>query len=338
MNIRTLVGLACVALFTATGISAAAEPTTQVLRGRTYMKRDSGPLEADVYMPSGKGPFPGMLVVHGGAWRIGTRAQLAGVAATLAEHGYTAVAISYRLAPSATFPAQIYDCQAAVRWMRKNASEYKIDPQHIGGFGYSAGGHLVALLGALGDNELKEEGVPADAPSARLQVVLAGGAPCDFRDLPPGSGILSYWLAGTRAEKPDNYCNASPANFITADDPPMYFFHGVDDAIVPVTSPEKMVESLKAAGLMAEMHEVKNAGHLQTMFDRGAIDQAKLFADHYLKRVDTAAAASRVVPDPDVHADIKKDEAADTKVGGRDAPARAEGATTPTSGGSSDAR
>src|SRR5262249_35028498 len=131
-------------------------------------------------------PFPGMLVVHGGAWRVGSRAQLAWIASALADRGYTAVAISYRLAPSATFPAQLYDCQAAVRWMRSHASEYKIDPKHIGGFGYSAGGHLVALLGALDDNELKEDGLPADAPSARLQVVLAGGAPCDFRDLPPG--------------------------------------------------------------------------------------------------------------------------------------------------------
>ncbi|MFT3771562.1 MAG: alpha/beta hydrolase [Minicystis sp.] len=112
------------------------------------------------------------------------------------RRGYTAVAISYRLAPAATFPAQLYDCQAAVRWMRSHASEYKIDPEHIGGFGYSAGGHLVAASSALDDNQLKEDGVAADAPSARLQVVLAGGAPCDFRDLPLSSGILSYWLAG----------------------------------------------------------------------------------------------------------------------------------------------
>lgn len=291
MNIRKLASLGGALLLATTSFVQAAEPATQVLRGRTYVKRESGPLEADVYMPAGKGPFPGMLVVHGGAWRIGTRAQLAGVAAALAEHGYTAVAISYRLAPASPFPAQIYDCQAAVRWMRANASELKIDPQHIGGFGYSAGGHLVALLGVLSDKDFKEEGVPKDAPSARLQVVLAGGAPCDFRELPPDSGMLSYWLAGTRAEKPDNYCNASPANFITADDPPMYFFHGVDDVLVPVTSPEKMVESLKAAGLTAEMHEVKNAGHLQTMFDRGAIEQAKVFADHYLKQAGAAIPA-----------------------------------------------
>ncbi len=71
------------------------------------------------------------------------------LAHALAEHGYTAVAIDYRLAPQYKFPAQIYDCQAAVRWMRERATEFKIDPSRIGGFGYSAGGHLVALLGTL---------------------------------------------------------------------------------------------------------------------------------------------------------------------------------------------
>jgi len=167
--------------------------------------------------------------------------------------------------------------------MRTHASEYKIDPQRIGGFGYSAGGHLVALLGTLDDNEFKEPGIPANAPSERLQCVLAGGAPCDFREIPAGEGFLSYWLAGTRAEKPDNYRNASPAAFITTDDPPMYFFSGVDDALVPIASPQKMVESLQKTGVTAEMHAIKNAGHLQAIFDQSAMDDGFAFADRFLK-------------------------------------------------------
>ena len=67
---------------------------------------------------------------------------------------------------------------------------------------------------------------PADAPSARLQIVVAGGAPCDFRVLPADSERLAYWLGGTPAEKPDAYREASPTNYVTADDPPMFFFHG----------------------------------------------------------------------------------------------------------------
>src|SRR5205085_2692369 len=206
----------------------AAEPV-EVLRSQVYVTRDSGKLEADVYLPRGAGPFPGMLVVHGGAWRLGSRAQLAAIANEFAQHGYTAVAISYRLAPDDKFPAQIYDCQAAVRWMRAQAVEFKIDPARIGGFGYSAGGHLVALLGTLDDKTLREKDVPKDAPSARLQVVLAGGAPCDFRIMPAASERLSYWLGGSRAARPDAYRNASPAAFIRVDDPPVFFFHGVDE-------------------------------------------------------------------------------------------------------------
>ncbi len=283
--------------------AGAADPEIEILRSRTYVTRDSGALDADIYMPPGAGPFPGMLVVHGGAWRMGSRAQLASVAARFAEHGYVAVAISYRLAPQSKFPAQIYDCQAAVRWMRTHASEFKIDPQRIGGFGYSAGGHLVALLGTLDDNEFKETGVPKDAPSARLQCVVAGGAPCDFRELPADSGFLSYWLAGSRAEKSDNYRNASPAAFITPDDPPMYFFSGVDDALVPIASPQKMVASLQKAGVTAEMHAIKNAGHLQALFDQSAIDNGFSFADRVLKSTTATS------PDALVRATIKNSSA-----------------------------
>ncbi len=131
-------------------VATASEPTYDVFRGQCYVKRDSGELAADIYVPKVEGRFPGMLVVHGGAWRLGDRNQLAPIAAALAEHGYTAMAISYRLAPGSTFPAQIYDCQAAVRWLREHAGDYKLDSKRVGAFGYSAGGQLVALLGRWG--------------------------------------------------------------------------------------------------------------------------------------------------------------------------------------------
>jgi acetyl esterase/lipase len=265
-------------------------PAVDILRNLTYVERDSGALAADVYMPHGAGPFPGILVVHGGAWRMGARADLAAIARGAAEHGYTAVAIDYRLAPQYKFPAQIYDCQAAVRWMRAHASEFKIDPEHIGGFGYSAGGHLVALLGALNDDGYREPGVPKTAPSARLEAVMAGGAPCDFRVLPPSSDRLSYWLGGTPAAKGDAYRDASPASFITADDPPMFFFHGALDMLVPINSPQQMVNLLHKTGVTAEMYTVKDSGHIQTIFDRTALEHALAFADHHLKGSDTAGA------------------------------------------------
>jgi acetyl esterase/lipase len=277
----------------AAGASPAAGLAFEVQRSRTYVERESGSLAGDVYLPKGQGPFPGMLVVHGGAWAIGSRSQLTTAAKAFAEHGYTTVAISYRLAPHYKFPAQIYDCQAAVRWMRSHASELKIDPKHIGGYGYSAGGHLVALLGTLGDKDLCEKGVPNNAPSARLQVVLAGGAPCDFRLLPGHNEQLSFWLGGSRSEKPDAYRDASPTSFITADDPPMFFFHGDQDWIVPVGSPRRMVGLLTGAGVTAEMYTVKNAGHIHTLFDRQALENSLAFADRYLKPKEAVLAGNR---------------------------------------------
>jgi acetyl esterase/lipase len=283
MNPLKLIILGSGLLFGLAGICDASEPKIEVLRNQVFVERDSGPLAADVYRPHGPGPFPGMLVVHGGAWRMGTRADLATLAHALAQQGYTAVAIDYRLAPTYKFPAQIYDCQAAVRWMRSNANALKIDPARIGGFGYSAGGHLVALLGTLGDKELREPGLSANAPSTRLNVVVAGGAPCDFRVLPGDSERVAFWIGGTREKMPNEYRDASPASFITADDPPMYFFHGQHDLLVPVESPTEMVKLLKSAHVTAEMCVVKNAGHIQALFDRGALESGLAFADKYLK-------------------------------------------------------
>jgi acetyl esterase/lipase len=263
--------------------AAMGDESYDIVRNQVYVERDSGPLAADVYVPHGDGPFPAMLVVHGGAWASGTREQLAGFAQALAKDGYTSVAISYRLAPQQKFPAQVYDCQAAVRWLRSHAATYKVDPVRVGGFGYSAGGHLVALLGAMDDDDFHEASVPADAPSARLQVVVAGGAPCDFRVLPADSQRLAYWIGGTPAEKPDAYQQASPTTYVTSDDPPMYFFHGGADNLVPVRSPQRMVDRLKEAGVPVEFYEVPSAGHMGAVVDPTALAHALAFADRYLK-------------------------------------------------------
>jgi acetyl esterase/lipase len=261
----------------------AEEADVDVLWNVAYVERDTGPLGMDVYLPHQDGTFPGVLVVHGGAWSMGSRAQLAAIAMSFARRGYTAATITYRLAPKYPFPAQLYDCQAAVRWLRSHAADYKIDPAQIGGYGYSAGGQLVALLGALGDDDVREEHLPKDAPSARLQAVVAGGAPCDFRAIPANSSRLAYWLGGTRAAKPDAYRVASPAAFVSADDPPMFFFHGARDELVPIRSPQRMVELLVRTGVTAEMYTVEERGHFTALLDREALRRAVAFTDHYLK-------------------------------------------------------
>jgi acetyl esterase/lipase len=255
----------------------------ETIRGVTYVERESGELKADVYVPAGDGPFPGVLAVHGGAWRMGSKWQMAGYAQKLADAGFTVVSINYRLAPDHKFPAQIEDCKSAVRWMRKSAPKYKIDATRIGAVGYSAGGHLVALLGTT-DPACGLEGPDADGTSTQLQCVVAGGAPCDFRLIPPNSEGLAYWLGGSRAEKPEAYELASPLKFVTKDDPPILFFHGDADMLVPLVGPKAMVKKLGEVGVPAQLYTIAGAGHIPAFADPKAHEETIKFFRENLKR------------------------------------------------------
>jgi triacylglycerol lipase len=265
------------------GASWIAAGEFHAVRDLTYVRRGDEEMKADVYVPEGTGPFPGVLVEHGGAWRMGNKLQMMRMARSLAAEGYVSVAINYRLAPEHPFPAQIEDCKSAVRWIRKNAEKYKIDPQRLGAVGYSAGGHLVALLGTT-DQSCELEGPDADGTSTRLQCVVAGGAPCDFRLMPLDSAGLAFWLGGTRAEKPQAYELASPAKFVSKDDPPTLFFHGDADRLVPIFSPKAMIRAMTDAGIETRLYVVEGAGHLQAFSDEQAQGEALKFFNDHLKK------------------------------------------------------
>ncbi|HUG90216.1 MAG TPA: alpha/beta hydrolase [Planctomycetaceae bacterium] len=264
--------------------AAPQESTYRTERNVVYSSPGGDDLLLDAYLPDGDGPHPAILVVHGGAWRSGGKGQLAGYARTLARRGYAAFAINYRLAPKHKFPAQLEDCQAAVRWIRKHAATYRIDPRRVGGVGYSAGGHLVALLGVLSAGS-KDDAQTAKAPDedTSLQAVCAGGAPCDFRDLPAQSLALAFWLGGPRVRLPDRYEAASPAAFISEHAPPMFFFHGSEDDLVPASSPRNMVNALRALGVPCDLHFVEKAGHIATCFNGPCLTKCCDFFDEHLR-------------------------------------------------------
>lgn len=262
------------------GESTDKEPAYRLVRDVTYAKPGGKELKLDVYVPNGKGPFPGVLVVHGGAWATGTRRQLARYGRSLAENGYCAFLISYRLAPKHKFPAQIEDCRAAVGWIRENAAKYSVDADRLGGIGYSAGGHLVALLGTTGKVESRN-GKKIDT---RLQCVCAGGAPCDFRKIPENSRGLAFWLGGTRKEKPRQYEMASPAAFVSEKCPPMFFFHGTADKLVNIESPKSMMKLLQEKKVPTEIHIREGAGHIATALTAECVKRSIAFFDKHLKK------------------------------------------------------
>ena len=258
-------------------------PNYRIESDIVYGNADGVELELDAYVPSGDGPFPAALVIHGGAWRAGTKEQLGRYARRLADGGIVAFAINYRLAPRHKFPAQIDDCRTALRWVVDHAARFKIDPHRLGAIGYSAGGHLSAMLAT----EPTKRNESSKAP-IRLSGVAIGGAPCDFRDLDQDSRGLAFWLGGSRASLPELYTAASPAAFVTPDDPPMFFWHGEWDRLVPLAGATAMSDKLKKAGIETQFHLVAQSGHIYAAFDPPAVEKAINFLEQKLSASDLA--------------------------------------------------
>lgn len=238
-----------------------------------YSKVGDRELLLDAFLPAGSELRPAILVVHGGAWRSGNRVQLRGYATELAKKGFACFAIDYRLAPAHKFPAQIEDCRAAVKWIREHAKSYHVDTARLGAIGYSAGGHLVSLLATTGEAPSEENG----NVDTRIQAVAAGGAPTDFRWFPDNGRWAEYLMGGDLDSQAKNFLNASAAAFADKDDPPVFFFNGDKDRLVPLVWTKSCYEALKNSGVKTEMHIIKGAGHMQAARDKIALQKAAEF-------------------------------------------------------------
>ncbi len=276
-NARTLALLALLVVPAALAAVPAPARAIDFQRDVVYATPGGLELKLDAYLPDGAGPHPAVVVIHGGSWRSGDKLQLAIHALAFARAGVAAFSIDYRLAPRHKWPAQILDCAAAVRWVRANAGKLRVDPERIGAFGYSAGGHLAALLGASPDGAWREADTPADAPSARVAAVVAGGAPCDFTDVGPSSRTFVFLVGKTRAEAPDVYEKMSPVTHATADDPPMLFVHGGADLAVGLDEPRGMIAALERVGVPADIVVLAGAGHIAAAIHPTGIDRATRF-------------------------------------------------------------
>ena len=257
------------------------------IKNVAYKKVDDQILKLDVYVPEGDGPFPSILVVHGGAWRLGSKGQLAIYARSLAKRGYTCFAINYRLAPKFKSPAQTEDCRDAIRWIRTNASKYKANPDLIGAMGYSAGGHLVSMLATTG---LTKESDPKGI-GTKIIAAVAGGAPTDFRTVRKKSNALSYWFGAERNTEPEAYEADSPNAFVDKGDSPIFFYNGSVDLLVhpdkhPMVGfrgPIALYESLKNVNVDTGLYIGKGAGHIAMMFNKKAQNAGYAFLDKHLK-------------------------------------------------------
>lgn len=255
----------------------------------TYREIEGEVLSCDIYLPDGVGPLPAIVAIHGGAWRHGTKLTMLRHAWKLARAGYVVVAINYRHAPEHPFPAQVHDCKYAVKWIRANAKRFKIDPERIGAFGYSAGGHLAAMLGTAGPKDGLEpefndaDSDPVEPFSSQVSAVVAGGAVCEFGWIAPQDRTLVYWLGAKKSQDPEIYRRASPMSYVSPADPPFYFYHGEHDLVVPKTTSIRLHETLQAAGVTSQHDIARNLGHVATFSDLSWMTRAIHFFDRHLK-------------------------------------------------------
>lgn len=257
--------------------------------GVTYVQRGSGPVKLDIYRTNQTGSdtpatsrpaMPAVIVIHGGSWKSGDRNQLGLYAASLARRGYIAFAIDYRLAPKHPWPAQWEDVRDAVIWVRKESKRLGVDPDRIGAVGYSAGGHLASMLAVKGASSFSQDDPKI---TAKVTCVAAGGAPCDFSQMPEENVFLKYWLGATRGESPQVYVQASPLQLVTPRAAPVFFYNGIMDFLVRPNSAADLSRALKKLGIDTAQHLIPGAGHITAALDEKALTLAWGFLDKHLK-------------------------------------------------------
>jgi acetyl esterase/lipase len=237
---------------------------------------------------SDNGPFPAVLCIHGGGFRAGTRESYDSLCIKFAERGYVAATVTYRLAPKHKYPAAIYDCKAAARWLRANAATYHINPDKIGVMGGSAGGHLAQFLAVTAHvPRFEGDGGNPDQSSSVACVVNFYG-PSDFTKSYGKSvdahEVLPLWLGGNLETARDLHLQSSPLYWVTPDAAPTLCIHGTEDKYVAHEQPVWLVDKLKAATAEAHLLTLPGAGHGFKGHDAEVADKAMFeFFDTKLK-------------------------------------------------------
>ncbi|HEY3787273.1 MAG TPA: alpha/beta hydrolase [Urbifossiella sp.] len=247
----------------------------KVEKNIVYSTAGGDKLMLDLAAPTEGGPYPAVIMLHGGAWSMGSRADLSrrgkdddgkpgpSVIEQVAARGYVAVSPSYRLAPKHKFPAQIEDARTAVRFLRANAKKYNLNPEKIAASGFSAGGHLALLLGAADKSSFENREYPDE--SSRVQCVVSFFGPTDLSLYAASEGIEDAYMVPLLGKAcktdPSVYKRASPIDYATKNFPPVLMIHGTADVVVPIIHSERLLKKLQEAGVSAELIVVKGEGH-----------------------------------------------------------------------------
>lgn len=237
----------------------------------------------DLYLPQGRGPWPLVIWSSGSAFmRDDGKEGAAALASFFTAAGYAVAGVSVRSSSQATFPAQVHDLKAAIRWLRLHAAEHGIDPDRFAFMGNSSGGWVAAMAALTAERPELEGEVGERSASSRVQAAVDFYGPTDFLQMDAHmlgdcaefraylglSGCHddprspeSLLVGGPIRERPEVVERANPARYVRRGAPPMLILHGRLDPFVPHHQSELLYEALRDAGCEATFYSIPNVGH-----------------------------------------------------------------------------
>lgn len=280
-------------------------PGVKLDRDIAYIPSGDDAQKLDLYYPEKRAdkPLPLIVHIHGGGWRGGSKYPCPVV--HMVNRGYVVASVEYRFSQKALFPAQIQDCQAAIRWLRAHRADYQIDPERVGVVGGSAGGHLSALVGTAGGKKVFSPIGGNEEQSDRVQAVCDYFGPKNFASVmqqaeedkniknifqfntpsDPYSGLIGVSLIN----HPQQTAAVSPIHYVSPETPPTLMLHGTHDALVPYAQSEEFESALKAQRVPVWLQKLPGSGHGGGAFGKPQVTTLiNNFFDKYLRGRDVA--------------------------------------------------
>ena len=249
-------------------------------------------LKLDAYVPDGVGPFPAVILVHGGGWTAGDKSggpkkgYMAPMHEPLQKAGFAWFSINYRLAPKFRYPACIEDVETAIRWVKAHAAQFHVDPQRIALSGESAGGHLVALAAVRADESTRLAAIVPFYGRFDMVVRQPVGAPVggSIAALFGRTTVDEAMLAAMR--------EATPLLRVKPGLPPFLLVHGTADQSVPYEQSVQLQARLREAGVPCELLTIKDGVHGMISWDPVAPDYKERVVAWLVRTLGAGAAAT----------------------------------------------
>jgi acetyl esterase/lipase len=253
-----------------TPLTAPKPANVRIYPDLAYVQGGSPRQKLDLYLPSPvpADPLPLIVYLHGGGWKKGSKADGRRFAFRMVARGYAVACVGYRLSSEELFPAQLEDGKAAVRWLRDNAARYRLDPEHVGVMGVSAGGFLAVMMGVTRSTQLFDVGEHLGQASG-VQGVCEFFGPTDLVRLheystaarTPQADEIVKLLGGDPHVQKIQARKSSPLTYLDGVAPPFLIIQGTNDTVIPPEQSRLLYDALAKQHIPVHLHLVKGAGH-----------------------------------------------------------------------------